>query len=60
MACHTLLWTETRSPVKQADVQVHRLQIPLHMGIDGNDKADHLADVGHRKSRFYLDTSPFP
>ena len=47
---HVDLWTEILDMVEQLGEAVKWLHIPSHIGIKGNGRADHLADVGPRRS----------
>ena len=47
---HVDLWEEVLSQLDVCGHEVHWIQVPSHIGIDGNHKADELADVGRRTS----------
>ena len=47
---HVDLWEEILSLLEICGNEVRWLQVPSHVGIKGNHKADELADVGRRKS----------
>ena len=47
---HVDLWTQVLDLIESAHSPTHWMHIPSHIGIKGNTRADHLADVGRRKS----------
>ena len=47
---HVDLWEEVLSQLDVCGHEVHWIQVPSHIGIKGNHKADELADVGRRTS----------
>ena len=50
LVSHVDLWEEVLSLLVVCGHEVHWLQVPSHIGICGDHKADELADVGHRKA----------
>ena len=47
---HVDLWIQILELVERWGEEVKWLHIPSHIGIKGNGRADHLADVGRRRS----------
>ena len=47
---HVGLWAQILKLVDQLGDAVKWLNVPLHIGIEGNGRADHLGDVGRRCS----------
>ena len=47
---HVDLWEEILSLLAVYGHEVHWLQVPSHIGIRGNHKADESTDVGRQKS----------
>ena len=47
---HMDLWEAILHILEACGHVVHWLHIPSHIGINGNGRADQLADVGRRKS----------
>ena len=47
---HVDLWTQILHLVEKLGEAIKWLHVPSHIGIKGNGRADHLADVGRRHS----------
>ena len=50
VVAHVDLWTQILHLVEQLRQAMKWLHVPSHIGIKGNGRADHLADVGRRGS----------
>ena len=47
---HVDLWTQILHLVGKLGEAIKWFHVPSHIGIKGNGRADHLADVGRRRS----------
>ena len=47
---HADLWTRLLAETESQGTAAHWVQVPSHVGIEGNEKADVLADIGRRRS----------
>ena len=47
---HVDMWTQISHLVEKLGEAIKWLHVPSHIGIKGNGRADHLADVGRRRS----------
>ena len=60
---HVDLWTQILHLVEKLGEAIKWLHVPSHIGLKGNGRVDHLADVGRRRSPLFfglISTPPPP